>query len=217
MSNLPTEIIEKRANFVREKLCIDGIFAFDMLSTLEKLQKEAKKFSFRGALDDELGDNEAMMDDDTGTLVARESILEDIKAGRPRARFTIAHELGHYFLGHEGQRRRNPNKGLYVGSKERAQESEANIFASYFLVPTKLAWDAKNPEEISDRFQVSLQAAEIAFDRVQEARRKASGQKRRPPAVVIDFLKEARKTGYRVKSDISDFDDQPSSDPPLEQ
>ncbi|RUU25548.1 ImmA/IrrE family metallo-endopeptidase [Mesorhizobium sp. M6A.T.Ce.TU.016.01.1.1] len=206
MSDLSVETIEKRANFVREKLNMDNVFAFDMHCALERLQQNAKRFSFRCALDDELGDNEATMDDETGTLVARESVLNDIKAGRPRARFTIAHELGHYFLGHEGRRRRNPDKGVYVTFKERTEESEANIFASYFLIPTKLAWDANDPEEISDRFQVSLQAAEIAFERVQAAKRKASGEKRRPPRVVIDFLKEAQKKGYRVKSDISDID-----------
>ncbi|MER8748099.1 ImmA/IrrE family metallo-endopeptidase [Mesorhizobium sp. M1050] len=206
MSGLSAETIEKRANFVREKLNIDHVFAFDMYCALERLQQKAKSFSFRCALDDELGNNEATMDDETGTLVARGSVLDDVKDGQTRARFTIAHELGHFFLGHEGQRRRNPNKGVYGNFKERAEESEANIFASYFLVPTKLAWDAKNPEEISDRFQVSLQAAEIAFERVQEARRKATGQKRSLPDVVVDFLKEAQKKGYRVKSDISDLD-----------
>ena len=48
--------------------------------------------------------------------------------------------------------------------------------------------------------------AEIAFERIQRTRRIASGEKRRPPSVVIDFLKEAQKAGYKVKSDISDFD-----------
>ncbi|UDL91009.1 ImmA/IrrE family metallo-endopeptidase [Mesorhizobium sp. PAMC28654] len=204
MSGLSVETIEKRANFVRDKLNIDSVFAFDMHCALERLQQKAKNFSFRCGRDDELGDNEATMDDETGTLVARASILDDIKAGQTRARFTIAHELGHYFLGHEGQRRRNPNKDVYVTFRERSEESEANIFASYFLVPTKLAWDMKNPEEISNRFQVSLQAADIAFERVQTARRKAKGEKRRLPGAVIDFLKEAQEKGFRVKSDISD-------------
>ncbi|RUX29173.1 ImmA/IrrE family metallo-endopeptidase [Mesorhizobium sp. M7A.F.Ca.US.011.01.1.1] len=205
MSNLTAEVIEEQASLVRRKLNIENVPAFDMYCVLEKLQQMAKKFSFRCALEDELGDNEATMNDETGTLVVQENVLDDVKAGRTRARFTIAHELGHYFLGHEGHRRRNP-KGVYAGSTEWAEESEANIFASYLLVPTKLAWDEKSPEEISDRFQVSLRAAEIAFERVQAARRKAMGQKRRLPDSVIDFLKEAREKGYRVKSDISDLD-----------
>ncbi|RWC47514.1 MAG: ImmA/IrrE family metallo-endopeptidase [Mesorhizobium sp.] len=205
MSSLAAELIEEQANSVRRKLNIENVPAFDMYYVLEKIQKLAKNFSFRSALEDELGDNEATMNDETGTLIAQENVLDDVKAGRTRARFTIAHELGHYFLGHEGHRRRNL-KGVYATSIERAEESEANIFASYFLVPTKLAWDAKSPEDISDRFQVSLQAAEIAFERIQTARRKATGQKRRLPDSVIDFLKEAQKKGYRVKSDISDLD-----------
>jgi hypothetical protein len=206
MSNLTAETIEAQANFVRQKLNIESVPAFDMYCALEKLQQMAKSFSFRRALEDELGDNEATMDDETGTLVAQENILDDIKAGGNRARFTIAHELGHFFLRHQGLRRRNPNKGAYVGDKERAEESEANIFASYLLVPTKLAWDARDPEEISNRFQVSLRAAEIAFERVQAAKRKATGQKRRPPAVVIDFLKEAKRLGHVIRSDLSDFE-----------
>lgn len=206
MANMSVEAIEKQANIVRKKLNIDNVFAFDIHCAIETLQKVAKDFSFRPALDDELGENEALMDNSTNTLVAKQAVLDEAKAGRSRARFTIAHELGHFFLGHEGSRRRNPNKETYVGRKERSEECDANIFASYLLVPTKLAWDAKSPEEISDRFQVSMHAAQIAFERVQGAKRKAAGQKREPPAVVIDFLKEAKRLGHKIRSDISDYE-----------
>ncbi|WP_206520644.1 hypothetical protein, partial [Mesorhizobium sp. M1A.T.Ca.IN.004.03.1.1] len=64
-----------------------------MLSVLESFQERARHFSFRTANPGELGQDEALMDEAAHTLVVRESVMEDVKAGRERARFTIAHEL----------------------------------------------------------------------------------------------------------------------------
>jgi len=57
----------------------------------------------------------------------------------PRQNFTIAHELGHYLLGHDllGKEYsclfRNPTK-----QKKNLMEQEANYFAIHLLVPTKM-------------------------------------------------------------------------------
>jgi len=203
---IPPYIIEHKALEVREKLGFGKILAPDMHCVLEKLQQKIVKFNFRPALASEMGLDEAWMDDDSHTLTVRECVLENAKAGMGRARFTIAHELGHYFLGHKGRRRRNPNKEVYAGAQERIQEDEADQFASNFLVPTELALDCNGPEDISQRFQISIAAAEISFERVQRARRKATGERRRPPDSVIDFLKEAKRRGHPIRSDLSEFE-----------
>lgn len=204
--NLSDEIIEKKTLDLRERLGISGVSAPNMYYTLEKLTAEIPRFSFEPALSSQMGSDEAVMNEETHTLTAKECVLEDAKAGRFRARFTLAHELGHYFLGHEGIRRRNGDKGVYAGPKERMEEDEANRFASYFLVPTELAMDATCAEDIAGRFQVSAEAAEIAFERVQAARRKITREKRRPPDSVIDFLQEAKRRGHPVRSDLSEFE-----------
>lgn len=204
--NRSPETIENAAISVRRTLGIENICAPDMYYVLEKLQEKAKKFTFRPALTSEMGYDEAWMDDDAQMLTVRESVLQDARAGRVRARFTLAHEIGHYFLGHKGRRRRNPDKDVYGGAKERIEEGEANQFASYFLVPTELALNAANPEDISCRFRVSSGVAEIAFERIQRVKRKKSGERRRPPDSVIDFLKEAKRRGHPIRSDISEFE-----------
>ncbi|MCB1229708.1 MAG: ImmA/IrrE family metallo-endopeptidase [Verrucomicrobiae bacterium] len=56
-----------------------------------------------------------------------------------RYRFTFAHELGHWFL------HRNHSGGLfreYLSGKKNSVEKEADIFASFFLMPTKLVVQA---------------------------------------------------------------------------
>lgn len=90
----------------------------------------------------------------------------------PRTRFSIAHELGHYFLpGHRSLLIR----GMAAhGSRGEAQvdsviESEADAFASGLLMPTKAIKSRVNAQELSLRvvqsiaeaFQVSLVSAAI--------------------------------------------------------
>ncbi|MEQ1942328.1 ImmA/IrrE family metallo-endopeptidase [Mesorhizobium sp. VNQ89] len=207
MLNLSEETIEARAGLLRNKLGLEGISAPCMHGVLEAFEQKAKSFTFRVANSGELGQDEALMDEAAHTLIIRESVLDDIKAGRVRARFTVAHELGHYLLGHKGMKQRTKRLTAYPTARDRIEEEEANVFASYFLVPTRLAWDAISPEDIAMRFQVSSQVAEIAFERICRAKRKFSGQLRRPPDTVVDFLKEAKKRGHPVRSNLSDFDD----------
>lgn len=206
MMNLSEEVIERRANELRVRLGLEAVSAPCMLSVLESFQERARHFSFRTANPGELGQDEALMDEAAHTLVVRESVMEDVKAGRERARFTIAHELGHYLLGHKGMKQRTQRLTAYPTAQDRIEEAEANLFASYFLVPTLLALDVNSPEDVAMRFQVSTPAAEIAFERVGRAKRKATGQRRRPPDSVIDFLKEAKRRGHPVRSDLSEFD-----------
>jgi hypothetical protein len=206
MNGLSDTIIEKKAAELRQKLGLAGVFAPCMFTALEEFARKAKSFSFRPALASELGSFEAAMNDEEHTLIIRESVLEAVKAGQERARFTVAHELGHYLLGHRGTKQRSANKAIYATAKDRQEEHEADLFASYFLVPTHLATNLSSPNEIAERFQVSSQAAEIAFVRVQREKRRSTGEKRQPPDNVIDFLKKARDAGRTLKSDISEFE-----------
>lgn len=205
--NLSDETIEKRANELRDRLGLEKVYAPCMLHVLEVFQQRARSFSFRTGSSEELGQDEALMDEDAHALIVRESVMEDVRAGRERARFTIAHELGHYLLGHKGMKQRTKRLSAYPTASDRIEEAEANYFASCFLVPTGLAWNATSPEDIVMRFQVSGKTAEIAFERVQRAKRKATGQRRRPPGSVIDFLTEAKRRGHVLRSDLSGLED----------
>jgi len=203
--NLSDEVIEKTANKVRAKLGMDFVYAVNPETLLQHLKKKISKFDYRAAQPGELEEAEAFMDCETQVMILSDKVMNEMMLSKSRSRFTVAHELGHYFLGHSGNTKRHPDKTKYHTPKQKLQEQQADKFASYLLVPTKLALTSKSAKEIEDRFQVSGKVAEIAFERIQAALRKEKGELRRPPALVIDFLKEAEKLGYKVRSNISDF------------
>ena len=83
---------------------------------------------------------------------------------RGARRFTIAHELGHIFLGH-------PMHGNYTRTFDLSKpsaESEADIFASRFLMPACVLHElqAFTPERIKEICDVSMQAARVRSERV---------------------------------------------------
>lgn len=71
---------------------------------------------------------------------------------RGRIRFSLMHELGHHIMGHSGECDLN--------------EQEANAFASHILAPRMAIHysKCKNAEDVSQIFEVSHNAASIAFD-----------------------------------------------------
>ena len=92
-------------------------------------------------------------------------IIFNDKDIRQRSRFTIAHELGHIFLGHT----------LKIGRYTRTfdlskpiEESEADVFASRLLAPACVLWglDLHTPQEIASACDISLQAATIRAERM---------------------------------------------------
>ena len=100
------------------------------------------------------------------------------KLGTTRARFTIAHELGHYFLDNH---RLGLMRGLLVPHISRNNEEahakierEADYFASCLLMPEsqfkafvqRKKFDIQLLKAIADYFQVSLTAAAIRFSAI---------------------------------------------------
>lgn len=107
--------------------------------------------------------------------------LNEAKGNLPtskRGRFTLAHELGHYFIDshREGLRRGildpHPSNQSLVQKDE--MEKEADYFASCLLMPRERLrkftggrkFSLKVIKEISDAFQVSLTSAVIRFAEV---------------------------------------------------
>lgn len=81
-----------------------------------------------------------------------------------RLRFTLAHEYGHFVMGHTGV---NLNKLFTYKDYYRrlAEEYEANSFASCLLFPLHIRYKYKNNfniEQISSKYQISFQATNIA-------------------------------------------------------
>ncbi len=87
-----------------------------------------------------------------------------------RIRFTLAHELGHCLLGHI-----NNNEITYRYNSENdgvkdLKELQANVFARDLLMPATVlhSLDIKSCEDIARICNVSMQSAEIRFNRLLE-------------------------------------------------
>lgn len=92
-------------------------------------------------------------------------IVYDDTMSKQRSRFSIAHELGHIYLGHPliaGYHARTIDK-----SKPET-EVQADIFASRFLAPACVLWglNIHTAEDIMHICNISRQAAEIRAERM---------------------------------------------------
>lgn len=88
-----------------------------------------------------------------------------------RKRFTVAHELGHIFLGHALK------EGFHARQFEGAHpedEQEANMYAIRLLAPACVLWGLHlhTPEEIADACAISLSSAQWRAKRMEELYRR---------------------------------------------
>ncbi len=98
--------------------------------------------------DEEMPDDEACFDSDDKLLYIREStycaanaMYTHTEAERRHARFTIAHEIGHLALKHDGLHFRGTTSAdaKKIPSRVRQHERDAERFAAAFLAPAHLA------------------------------------------------------------------------------
>lgn len=94
-------------------------------------------------------------------------VYDDAAGSLGRARFTIAHELGHIFLGHPliaGYHRRT------AGGNKPQVESEADMFAARLLCPACVLWglNLRSADEIARACQISKESAVLRATRMKE-------------------------------------------------
>jgi Zn-dependent peptidase ImmA (M78 family) len=123
---------------------------------------------------DEMGDDEAQAFPDSCVLRIREDIYEALIRQDRRARFTIAHEIGHLAL-HQGIPLRWAGTPQNNASRTHAfyedSEWQADTFAAEFLMPVDLIRKyCTKAVEISDVFGVSLDAALIRISALRAER-----------------------------------------------
>ena len=140
--------IELAARKLRIRLGIDGQTRPDMPTVVFKLKDHGMIRDYVRVPDHEMPDDEARYDSFTKLLYLREStfcaansMFTHSTTDRRRARYTIAHEVGHIVLGHDGVRFRGNTATIaeQIVQKIRRQEAEANRFAAAFLAPAHLA------------------------------------------------------------------------------
>ena len=87
-----------------------------------------------------------------------------VNSSRPlcRRRFSVAHEIGHYLLGHNSLSFSESGGGMI--KRDPRQERAANAFAAEFLMPKKLLSREAHKYSLrglARRYMVSMQAMEI--------------------------------------------------------
>lgn len=90
-------------------------------------------------------------------------IVFDDTLSAERARYTIAHELGHIFLGHPLDR-----YARTISKEKPADETAADMFAARLLAPACVLWglNVQSADEIRQLCEISKQAAEIRMERM---------------------------------------------------
>lgn len=110
-----------------------------------------------------------------------------------RIHFSLAHELGHHVLGHQGTAEIFSDGPDVDQKKKEARrfEIEANYFASHLLAPRLVMYyaDCRSAWDVSDIFQLSEQAARIAYDDYLDWHRKFLCRNRQPDQAEQDMYR----------------------------
>ncbi len=99
-------------------------------------------------------------------------IVYDDRRPAERSRFTIAHELGHIFLGHELTRLKYADMDEFERSAK--SEQQADLFAYRLLCPACVLWgiSLRTAQEISQACRVDLSVACVRAARMKQLYKK---------------------------------------------
>jgi hypothetical protein len=132
---------------LRAKLKVVDQLRPDMKTIVFKLKDLGLIKNYERVPDNEMPDDEAFFDSRTRILYLRETTFcaadatqTFSSADRRRARYTIAHEVGHIALGHQGihYRGTSDRTARALSGRIRRDEWEADRFAAAFLAPAHL-------------------------------------------------------------------------------
>ena len=144
--------------------------------------------------------NNYLSKDESGRIVRINSdivIVINNTEPKSRCRFSIAHELGHFLLGHLGDDVTQLNR---VRTEVKPElETQADMFAARLLAPACVLWglDLHTAEEISEACNISLQAAGFRAERMKELYRRnrflSSPLERKLYDQFRDFIEQNRR------------------------
>jgi hypothetical protein len=197
MPYLELEDIEAKARKLREVLGLDDCIYLDMMTVVVKAKHLGLIQDYRRVPDHEMPEDEAAYDPEKRLLLIRESTFSAMNRDEPRARFTLAHELGHMALGHTRTRHRNVSGRPIekIAPTIRRDEAQADVFAGAFLVP---AHHVAKPLETSTldigaRFGLNRTASDIRKSELETMYRREHGIARPIPQNILDLLDHLKK------------------------
>src|SRR5436305_189530 len=138
--------VGQTADNVRERLGLTTIYLFNIVDQMRMLN--GKSFGKLGALSIHFYNDRpefAFVTFDPLIMHVDKDIWDEAEDGEPKARFVLAHELGHIVLhGHYRQEfSENEKSGLTFVPPEERSEPQAHWFAAHFLAPDRLVMDCK--------------------------------------------------------------------------
>jgi len=163
---LPTAI-EEYTQLLRILLGVGDHPHFNIISVIENgLSKYLSDFSIEIWPQKELGKVDAFTAFGPVRIVVREDVYDGAYKDEARARFTLAHELGHLCLHWGYPRPRQAPEFQNIGRSPIVNriENEANQFAGAFLMPKIVAQQFKQPDRLAQRCCVSNLAATKRLD-----------------------------------------------------
>ncbi|MFL9824140.1 ImmA/IrrE family metallo-endopeptidase [Rhodoplanes sp. SY1] len=198
MKHLELEDYERKARDLRRRLDIDEQVQPDLITVLFKLKHYGLIKNYERVPDFLLPEDEAYWDPDERIIKLRESAFCGANQlnPSPRPRFTIAHELGHMSFKHTKLRHRNVSDRAInkIAPSIRADERQANGFAAAFLAPAHLVGNPFliSATELSVRFNLSIQNAEIRIEELERMYRREHKIVRPLPTSIIEFLRRGK-------------------------
>ena len=168
--------VESHARTVLESVASDCLLTPKQVPLLEIFEGGLAKYGIGYGVEELAFGLEAQFDPATNEILLSEQVYEYLHANQPRARFTVAHEIGHATMHGSYYKEiiKGNRKALVLNRGEipayADPEKQANRFASEFLMPTplvrKLISEGANHIELARIFHVSFSAAEIKYNNV---------------------------------------------------
>ncbi|WP_422460259.1 MULTISPECIES: ImmA/IrrE family metallo-endopeptidase [unclassified Endozoicomonas] len=167
---LSAKKIEKTASGIRSGLA-DPKERLNVVRFIELLLVPIMGLEFEVVENHELGGDAAHTYPDKNLMRCTQKVYDGACAENPRDIFTLAHEVGHFFL-HKGTASfARSNEGrehqIYEDSEWQADE-----FASAFLMPLEVALECNSEDELCEMYGVSRSAAEARLRNINKRYKK---------------------------------------------
>lgn len=151
--------ISELALIVRSSLGLEDELYFPVVPYIEVMAAdESVDFNYELVEPYEFSNTYATTNTDENVMYIRNDVYERAAHGSPRDRFTLCHELGHYFLHRPGM----ISNARGAIPKYCEPEWQANAFAGELMAPRNLI-KGMLPEEIAEKCGMSYMAANIQY------------------------------------------------------
>jgi Zn-dependent peptidase ImmA (M78 family) len=153
--------IAQITNSLRYELGLADVRYFPVIEVLEQVLDQKLDLVRVDVEDDAvMGDTEGFADPAGEFIRFSERVYRAAYKHKPRARWTVAHEMGHFFL--HARKPLSRVSGAHIDTIKpfECPERQAHQFAAELLIPRHLVAGSMTKAEISREFGVSEEAAE---------------------------------------------------------